>query len=328
MDFKKFFQIVLLTVSGFCILIAISLGGLYMVNPEFLNDKTFLGGILHPLKVQKPINVLMFGTDKVGANTDVVLVANINPQTKKITVLSIPRDTRVEHLGSHKINSMYSRGKEPLLIEKASEIIGQPIDYYATVNPKTFRNIIDILGGVTVDVPRNMNYDDNAQNLHIHLKKGVQFLDGAKAEQFVRYRYGYANGDLGRIDAQQIFFKAFAEQKLKPEYILLADKLLAQIFENVKTDMPIDVAVRYSLFVKDLTTADISFLKLPGDSKTVHGASYFIYDQSETEKQIKPNFSLDILSDEELRALQDAKLQETAGQDELSSDSENSNNTQ
>ncbi|MGE5474233.1 MAG: LCP family protein [Ignavibacteriales bacterium] len=295
MDFKKFFKIVFVFVFTFCMIAIVALGTIYMLNPDLFNSSNILGSIFNPLGgPQKPINVLIMGTDKVGLNTDVMLVANINPITKQIHVVSIPRDTKVQYKGTHKINSIYGKGKAELTKEVVGEIIENPIDYSVVANPEGFRNIIDILGGVEVDVPRNMNYDDYDQDLHIHLKKGLQVLDGKKSEQFVRYRHGYVEGDLGRIEAQQIFFKALVEQKLKPQYILKADKILEQIFKYVKTDIPFDVAVKYALAAKDMPSENISFLSLPGTPKKTNGAWYFIHDTLEIEKQIKIDFSHDV----------------------------------
>jgi len=294
MNFRKFFKIVFTSVLAFCMIIAIVLGGLFMINPDLFSGQNILGSIFNPLaSPQKPINILILGTDKVGQNTDVMVIANINPITKKINIMSIPRDTMVKHNGTHKINSIYAKGKAELAKEIVGEVIGDTIDYCIVAKPDGFRNIVDILGGIEVDVPRNMDYDDYDQDLHIHLKKGLQILDGKKAEQFVRYRHGYVEGDLGRIEAQQIFYKAFVEQKLKPQYILKADKLLAQIFEYVKTDIPLDIAIKYTLVAKDMTSQNITFYNMPGTPKRVGGAWYFISDSAEVEKQIKDKFSLE-----------------------------------
>ncbi len=297
MNYKKFFKIVGTIVISFLIIASAILAGLYLINPDILkNNLLFDLSKMFPIKSQdKPVNILFLGLDKVSNNTDVIVVANLNPKTQKVNVLSIPRDTRVEYKGdSHKINSIYHIGKrndkEDLPKEIIGEIIGQKIDYMVVANPEGFRNIIDILGGVEVNVPGNMNYDDNAQNLHIHLKKGLQLLDGSKAEQFVRYRHGYKDGDLGRIDAQHIFFKAFVEQKLKPQFILKTDQIINQVFQHVKTDIPIPVAIKYSLYAKDIKLESVMFHKLPGEPKRTHGAWYFIYSLDETQKLINENF--------------------------------------
>jgi LCP family protein required for cell wall assembly len=304
MNTKKFFKIVSSITLTFCLVISLVLIGVYLVNPGFFSHNYFLGKIL-PSSIDKPTNVLLLGLDKVSMSTDVMVVVHIDPKNKKVNVLSVPRDTKVKHDGKTcKINSIFVRGRSNVKGEDAKDtaginlvkqvvgdIIGQKIDYVALAKPDGFKNIIDILDGVEVDIPRNMNYDDNDQNLHIHLKKGLQILDGDKAEQFVRYRHGYAEGDLGRIDAQQIFFKAFVDQKLKPRYILKADKILQQIFTNVKTDMNLSEAINYAMYAKDFKSENIKFMMLPGEPKRTSAAWYFVYNPEETQKLVSENFS-------------------------------------
>lgn len=205
-------------------------------------------------------------------------------------MLSIPRDTRIKINNQYqKINAALTFGEEELAIRKVKEITGMPIHYYVTVHFEGFRNIIDILGGVDFDVPINMNYDDPIQNLHIHLKKGMQHLDGKKAEQFVRYRR-YPEGDIGRINAQQAFMKALLEQKLKLEYLSKIDDLYKAIKENVKTNIgPIDVTKNIAL-VKVLNPNNVQMFQLPGEAKMINGISYFIHDDEKTLKLIEENF--------------------------------------
>lgn len=306
MNIKRFFKITSSIVFTFCLLLILIGIGVYLVNPGFFSNNFFLNKVL-PLKIDTPSNVLLLGVDKVSMSTDVIVVVHVDPKNKKISMLSLPRDTKVKYEDrTCKLNSIFVRKRSDAegdqqakdtaglnkVKEVISDIIGQKIDYVAKANPEGFRNIIDILDGVEVDIPRDMNYDDREQDLHIHLKKGLQLLDGNKAEQFVRYRHGYANGDLGRINAQQIFFKAFVEQKLKPQYVLKADKILHQIFTNVKTDMNITEAIRYAMYAKELKSEDINFISLPGEPRTISGASYFVYDSEETKKLIDEKFNL------------------------------------
>lgn len=290
-NYRRFFKIIGLTLTSFILIALISICGIYLVNPNFIKNNPQLGKIFNPIAIpDKTINVLLLGLDKVSQNTDVIVVANINPITKKINIVSIPRDTRVSYNnGKHfKVNSAY---KEDLSKEKVGEIIGQPIDYQIVANPEGFRNVIDILDGIDIDVPMDMDYDDNDQDLHIHLKKGFQHLNGEKAEQFVRYRHGYKEGDLGRIDAQHIFFKAFVEQKLNPKYLLKADDVIAEIFKNVKSEMSLTDAIKYALFAKQLKTEDIKFYKLPGEAKRVGGAWYYLYNAEDTKKMVEQDFN-------------------------------------
>lgn len=178
------------------------------------------------------INVLVLGLDDDETRSDVIALINYNPIESKMKILSIARDTRVRVNGKYtKINSLIGKGGEKLVVDMVEEITGLPIDYYITLNFKGFREIVDILGGVEIDVPFDMDYDDPYQNLHIHLKKGKQVLDGKKAEEFVRYRKGnhsgegYEDGDLGRIKMQQLFIEEFVKQKLKLKYLLKADEI-------------------------------------------------------------------------------------------------------
>jgi len=98
-----------------------------------------------------------------------------------------------------KINALIGKGGEKMVIDMVEDITGLPVDYYVTLNFKGFREIVDTLGGVEINVPFDMDYDDPYQNLHIHLKKGKQVLDGKKAEQFVRYRKATTTGKVMRM---------------------------------------------------------------------------------------------------------------------------------
>lgn len=185
--------------------------------------------------VKKPVNLLVLVGDVEEANTDTMFVANYNPSSESISVLSIPRDTRVKIKGSRvpKINSAYAAGGHGnegcrYALSTVEKLLGIHLDHYVYLNISTIRNIIDKLGGVNFDVPDDLDYDDPTQDLHIHLKKGMQHLDGAKTEQLLRFRH-YNNGkvtkyydgsDLRRIDMQQAFLKELIKQKLNPGLIL------------------------------------------------------------------------------------------------------------
>ena len=143
------------------------------------------------------------------------MLVNINPGVPEISVMSIPRDTRVIIEGRvRKINFAYPRGGGELAVETVERLLETEIDHYVYIDLSVFRKAIDLLGGVEYYVPQNMYYDDPYQNLHIHLKKGYQLLDGRKAEYLVRYRKGYKNGDIGRIKVQQDFIRELIKQKV------------------------------------------------------------------------------------------------------------------
>ena len=154
-------------------------------------------------------NFLICGIDKTNLLTDVIMVVGFDNTTGQINILQIPRDTYAgKDIPSHKYNAIYGhppKGVSGLDYLKAhiQRDFGITINYYGAITTDGLDMLVDSVGGVDLYVPVNMNYDDRAQNLHIHLKKGYQHLDGNKAEQFVRERKAYVNGDLGRLDTQK-----------------------------------------------------------------------------------------------------------------------------
>ena len=166
------------------------------------------------------INILLLGVDKDGLRTDTMILACYDLDANTVKLLSIPRDTRM-YIGNkyQKINAAHAISEKGKIkgvqgsIEAVTRLTAIPINYYVEFSFDAFKHTIDALGGIDFDIPQNMNYEDPTQNLYIHLKKGFQHLDGDKAEQFVRFR-SYPMGDIGRVEAQQAFIKALAEQKL------------------------------------------------------------------------------------------------------------------
>jgi LCP family protein required for cell wall assembly len=246
------------------------------------------------------INVLVLGLDDDETRSDVIALINYNPIESKMKILSIARDTRVRVNGKYtKINSLIGKGGEKLVVDMVEEITGLPIDYYITLNFKGFREIVDILGGVEIDVPFDMDYDDPYQNLHIHLKKGKQVLDGKKAEEFVRYRKGnhsgegYEDGDLGRIKMQQLFIEEFVKQKLKLKYLLKADEIFYTLKKNMRTNIEIGDIRYFIKNVKNIKTPAIEGYTLPGYSRYIGSQWFYIYNKKETKKLIEENFRYD-----------------------------------
>ncbi len=246
------------------------------------------------------VNMLIAGLDKSEALTDTIMVASYNLDTDTVNILSIPRDTRM-YIGSRyqKINSAHSiskAGKKKGIngtIEAVTRLTGIPINYYVEFTFDAFRETIDALGGVEFDVPQNMNYDDPAQDLHIHLKKGLQLLDGDKAEQFVRFRR-YPMGDIDRVAAQQAFIKAVAEQKLNASIIPRIPELFKALQSNLKTNITLSVVTKYLSNLSDLTSENIHMHALPGYSNgTDYGSSYWIADMSELAVLIRDTFGYD-----------------------------------
>lgn len=156
---------------------------------------------------------------------------------------------------------------------------GTPVDFYAQLNLDGFVNIVDAIGGVDVYIQENMNYDDPFQDLHIHLNQGMQHLDGKKAEQFIRFRYGYAAADIARIDAQKIFMTAFIKKVFSLEGIANMGKLITEVTANLETNITFDNALYFATEALGIDFNNIVMLTLPGWSLYVDGVSYYTIDK-------------------------------------------------
>ncbi len=250
-----------------------------------------------PVQAVEPINILLLGLDGEEVRSDVMILLNFSPEHKKLNILSIARDTKVKARNrTSKINALIRTGGEKLVMEKVEEITGLPVHYYATLNFKGFRKVIDTLDGVEMNVPFDMDYDDPEQNLYIHLKKGRQVLNGKKAEQLVRYRkgnkrgQGYIDGDIGRIKMQQEFIKGLITQKAKLKYISKADDIYLILRKHFKSNITL---ADISSNLKNMTGIKYEEIKtytLPGESAYTDGIWYFIYNKKETRKLIDENF--------------------------------------
>jgi len=239
------------------------------------------------------VNVLLMGLDKDRTRADVIMVVSVNPEDNTVKVLSIPRDTRVQYSSTRydKINhAMGYKNPEETIIRLVKQVTGMPIHYYCEVDFMGFRNVIDILGGVEYDVPINMHYDDPAQDLHIHVNKGLQVLDGKAAEGVVRFRNTYANGDYDRINLQQDFLREMFAQKLQAKYITKAPAIVREIYDHVKTNFSVADATKYLGMLKKMTPDSLSTHTLPGQSQYISGVSYFVYSPDEVEDLVLYEF--------------------------------------
>lgn len=254
--------------------------------------------------------ILLMGisTDLEADLTDTIMVASYNPNTQKATILSIPRDTYTgknpkRATASQKINALYNIANGPESTLKAvNEITGLDIEYYAVVKTEALISLVDAIGGVEFDVPRDMKYDDPTQNLHINLKKGVQVLDGDKAEQLLRYRHGnngesysleYGDNDFGRMRTQRDFISAVLKQTLKPENIFKIGELLDIAHKNVETNVDLNVAKDYIPYAVEFSTENLISDVLPvtvPDVKETNNVSIAVVNEKETAKLIQELF--------------------------------------
>ena len=223
------------------------------------------------------MNILLLGLDPrdQGKRSDTIMIMTINHRNGEISLFSIPRDMRVQipGYGKDKINHAYAYGGVSLAREAVEDFLDIKIDHYVTTDFDGFINIVDLLGGIELDVEKRMYY--KGIDVLIDLKPGLQHLDGEKALQFVRWRSD-GEADLGRVRRQQQFLKALLQEIIAFKNILKFPKLLPVIAENIKTDLELNQAL---LLANKLTSVDfeqINTFTLPGRSGKIDGISYVI----------------------------------------------------
>lgn len=207
---------------------------------------------------------LVTGIDREGNHTDTIMVVSLNTAFQKVNVVSVPRDSQVDVPREYKkINAAYAYGGTKELKKELQSILGFAPQYYIRVNLEAFSKVVDTVGGVEFNVPQDMDYDDPAQDLHVHLKKGQQLLDGDKALQLVRFR-GYPNADIGRMQMQQQFLKALAKKVLSPTNIIKINTFVDILKQDVNTNLSVrDLLWFAQQIIKIDPETDISMQTLP-----------------------------------------------------------------
>lgn len=210
---------------------------------------------------------LCFGVDKSGMHTDVIMVVLFDTNEGKINVLNIPRDSysnaNTRSSAYKHINLAYAYGGLDQLKYEIKNLIGYSVDRYVKIDMDGFVKVINYIGGVEFDVPQNMYYTDESQNLHINIKAGLQTLNGEQALKLCRYR-SYPGADITRIEVRSDFLKAAAEQVLSSKFVSKAAELAGTMFDNVTTDMSLDDMVWFAKKAVTVKASDISFYTMPG----------------------------------------------------------------
>ena len=225
-------------------------------------------------------NILLLGMDDSAGLCDVMMLLRVDFGAESVSVAQIPRDTyaRFTEASYKKLNGAYfSLGGADGTAEFLGGALGIDIHHYVCVGLDTLGAIVDAVGGVDVDVPKNMYYNDPYQGLYIDIKAGKNHLDGEAAQKFVRYRAGYADGDLGRIDAQKLFLAAFFK-KLSDEYSPALAARLALAADGVETDMSVADIISIGARAMDFPMGNILMMTLPGSEAVAEksGASYYV----------------------------------------------------
>jgi LCP family protein required for cell wall assembly len=256
------------------------------------SDKTneALARVVSKPEPKQPFTVLLMGSDarpkEEAARADTIIVAKVDPQQKKVWMLSIPRDTKanIPGHGTSKINAAaYYGGAEEgpaLMVETVEEFLGVDINYYMELNFLGFQKVVDAMGGVWIDVPTDI--DDWKASSHSpghrasKIDAGYQLLDGEHALTFVRSR-DYVDADFGRMRAQQLFFKALAEQSTNMGNMFKVPGLVREVSQYVVTNMSVSDIISFAQTMRGISADDVQTATIPGEWRS----PYVVTDEEE-----------------------------------------------
>lgn len=259
-------------------LVSMAAGGAWRIRSLVTPDAGDIKQTVHFDEKTGNVNLLVIGLDDVeGVNrSDTLAFVTIDIDNKTIKAMSIPRDTRttIRGKGTQKINHAFAYGGVDLVKETVVNLIGMPIHYYMVINYNNFPEIVDTLGGVDIDVPKNLKYQDRAGGLYIDIKKGWRHLNGKTALEFVRFRHD-ALGDIGRIQRQQQFLKALLKRIYDPSNMSRLADITKELLSVIKSDIPLTQGIQLASYLKDISPQNVFFMTMPGKPAMIGGGSYW-----------------------------------------------------
>lgn len=285
--FKAFFTTIIL-------ILILALGGFaayyYFFEGEDA-DKIDEGG--------ENLQFLMLGVDSLdskkadNARSDTIMVVNLDGKTGKVNIISIPRDTytKIEGYKKTKINHSFKYGGSELTLDTVNKLLGTDIKYYVTVDYRFVEDVVDKIGGVEVDVPIDMKYEDPTADppLTIDIKAGRQNLKGYDAIGFLRFRKGYKDADLGRVKAQQQFMSAILSKMKDPKTLVRSPLLLSSYVSYTENNIPVKKLIKMAAKMRNVTSEDIVTNTLPGTPKYMGGVSYFVPNENKIQVMLLEN---------------------------------------
>lgn len=241
---------------------------------------------------KEPFTLLIMGiedyaTDGQNGRTDSIMFATVNPKTQKISLMSIPRDSRVPIVGKNKedkINAAHAYGGEEMAIKTVEGFLKVPVDHYLKIDFQGFKGIVDAVGGVTVDVPFDFwERSDVDYYKKIEFKQGQQELNGEEALAYVRMRKQDPNGDYGRAARQRQLLAAVAQKLNSTSTVFKIKDLTAVVGKYIKTDIPISDGLALYNKLSGFDPSTIQTFKLEGEDKKIGGIYYFLPDPNGVE---------------------------------------------
>lgn len=244
---------------------------------------------------KKRFNILIAGLENY--RTDTLMVVSYDIESKKTDIISLPRDTYLPRNADDapefkKINAIYAKeGMEGLTL-RVQQLLGIPIEKYAVIDYEAVVACVDLIGGVEVNVPFHMEYADPYDDppLYIDIPEGMRILDGEQSLKFLRYRKGYDNQDLGRIEAQQQFIKSFAKKALSFQL----PSLIKEAYSYIETNIHAADLLSLSGDLIGFSADNISMNTLPGMETPLEGLSFYIHDEKGIKNLVYSLYDLNI----------------------------------
>lgn len=285
---KKYRKILGGIISVLLFLIAVAVGGFYyLLHGDFeprgaVEQETALEEYM-VAPIDK-VNIMVVGVDRRNEDigrSDTLFIVTADPDTNQLSMLSIPRDTRVliPGYGYDKINHAYSLGGHKLTEKSVERLLNMPIDHYVLIDFKAFYKIIDALGGIDIYVDKRMYYEDpwdDDGGLVIDIKPGLQHMDGRTAIQYVRYRD--EEGDIGRVERQQKFLKAVMDRVASPSILTRIPGIIYQISSAVETDLSMSQMFSLAAMFKESKDNGMRAYMVPGEPADIDEVNYWIPD--------------------------------------------------
>lgn len=294
-----------LKITGIALFIVLIVGGVYSytVYKSFKTAIVTMHQPLHrelsekrqdPVEFEKkdPFSLLMLGVDERQGDrgrSDSIIVLAVNPNNNSVKMLSIPRDTRTEIVGKgieDKINHAYAFGGNPMAIDTIENFLDIPIDYYLQINMEGFEDIVDAVGGVTVQNDLDFTYDD------FHFPKGELKLNGEKALSFSRMRYEDPRGDLGRQTRQRQIIQAVIKEGTNLSTLSNYSNIFTVLGKNVKTNLTFDQMVAIQMNYKE-AGKNINHMEIIETGTKINGIYYGIISPEE-KKRIQNEFKIQL----------------------------------
>lgn len=262
------------------------------INPEptveqkFVSEVGKVSSIQHfdddvSLDSKKPFAMLLLGVDGddfKGDRSDTIMIAIVNPQTSNVSLLSIPRDLRVaisDRNGHDKINAAFAYGGVDLTAKTIEEVFGIPIEYYSIINFQGFQDMVDAIGGININVEKDMTFSDRITKTRFSLEQGEQKLNGIQTLNYARFRKD-GEGDFGRMRRQQQVIRTIIDQTIDFRNIPKIIDIIKVVDKNFQSNVSFKDLGLLALKMRNLDSKNINTIKLDATSEMINGVSYVV----------------------------------------------------